>query len=60
MCEIMCGGAKEANMRSQNSVQPPYISLVMHNSYFHKIAHIWNRLPDVAKSSTLKHNFVLA
>ena len=37
-----------------NVVQPPYNSLVMHNSYLYMIAHMWNQLPTVTKpSSTL-------
>ena len=32
-----------------NVVQPPYNSLVMHNSHLYMTAHIWNRLPDVTK-----------
>ena len=37
-----------------NVVQPPYNSLVMYNSYFYMIAHIWYQLPTVTKfSSTL-------
>ena len=35
-----------------NVVQPPYNSLVMHNSFLYMIAHIWNQLPTVTKSST--------
>ena len=39
-----------------NVVQPPYNSLVMHNSYLYMIAHIRNQLPTVTKSSsTLAH-----
>ena len=37
-----------------NVVQPPYNSLVMHNSYLYMIAHTWNQLANVTKSlSTL-------
>ena len=37
-----------------NVVQPPYNSLVMSDSYFYMIAHMWNQLPTVTKSlSTL-------
>ena len=35
-----------------NVEQPPCNSLVMHNSYFSMIAHMWNQLPAVTKSST--------
>ena len=35
-----------------NVVQPPYDSLVMHNSYLYMIAHIWNQLPTVTKLSS--------
>ena len=46
----------KCNLRDSglNVVQPPYNSLVMHNSYLYMIAHIWNQLPTVTKSpSTL-------
>ena len=36
-----------------NVVQPPYNSLVMHNSFLYThIAHIWNQLPTATKSSS--------
>ena len=35
-------------------MQPPYKSLAMLNSYLYMTAHIWNRLPDVTKSSTTR------
>ena len=35
-----------------NVVQPPYNDLVMHNSYLYMIAHVWNQLPTVTKSSS--------
>ena len=35
-----------------NVVQPPYNSLVMHNSFLYMIAHIWNQLPTAIKSLT--------
>ena len=42
------------NLRSSglNFEQPPYNSLVMHISYLYMIAHMWNPLPAVTKSST--------
>ena len=40
-----------------NVVQPPYNSLVMHNSYLYMIAHIWNQLPTVTKSSSTLAQF---
>ena len=40
-----------------NVVQPPYNSLVMHNSFLYMIAHIWNQLPTVTKSSTTLAQF---
>ena len=40
-----------------NVVQPPYNSLVMHNSYLYMIAHIWNQLPTVIKSSSTLAQF---
>ena len=40
-----------------NVVQPPYNSLVMHNSYLHMIAHIWNQLPPATKSSSTSAQF---
>ena len=40
-----------------NVVQPPYNSLVMHNSYLYMIAHIWNQLPTVTKSSSTSAQF---
>ena len=37
----------KCNLRDSglNVVQPPYNSLIMHNSYLYMIAHIWNQLP---------------
>ena len=43
-----------------NFVRPPYNSLVMHNSYLDILAHIWNHLADVAKSSTTLKQFRVA
>ena len=40
-----------------NVVQPPYNSLVMHNFFLYMIAHIWNQLPTVTKSSTTLAQF---
>ena len=42
------------NLRNSglNVVQPPYNNLIMHNSYLYMIAHIWNQLPTVTKSSS--------
>ena len=40
-----------------NVVQPPYNTLVVDNSYLYMIAHICNRLPDVAKFSTTLAQF---
>ena len=40
-----------------NVVQPPYNSLVMHNSYLYMITHIWNQLPTVTKSSSTLAQF---
>ena len=40
-----------------NVVQPPYNSLVMHNSYLYMIAHMWNQLPTVTKSSSTLAQF---
>ena len=40
-----------------NVVQPPYNSLLMHNSYLYMIPHIFHRLPNVAKSSTTLTKF---
>ena len=40
-----------------NVVQPPYNSLVMHNSYLYITAHIWNQLPTVTKSSSTLAQF---
>ena len=40
-----------------NVVQPPYNSLVMHNSYLYMIAHIWNQLPTVTESSSTLAQF---
>ena len=40
-----------------NVVQPPYNSLVMHNSCIYMIAHIWNQLPTVTKSSSTLAQF---
>ena len=40
-----------------NVVQPPYNSLVMHNSYLYMIAHIWNQLPTATKSSSTSAQF---
>ena len=40
-----------------NVVQPPYNTLVVDNSYLYMIAHIWNRLPYVAKFSTTLAQF---
>ena len=40
-----------------NVVQPPYNSLVMLNSYFYMIAHMWNQLPAVIKTSTTLAQF---
>jgi hypothetical protein len=47
------------NLRSSGSnvVQPPYNSLVMHNSFLYKIAHMWNQLPAITKSSTTLAQF---
>ena len=47
------------NLRSSglNVVQPPYNSLVMHNSYLYTIAHICNQLPAITKSSTTLPQF---
>ena len=38
-------------------MQPPYNSLVMHNSFLYIIAHLWNQLPAYAKSSTTLAQF---
>ena len=38
-------------------VQPPYNSLVTLNSYFYMIAHMWNQLPAVTKTSTTLAQF---
>ena len=40
-----------------NVVQPPYNSLVMHNSYLYMIAHMWNQLLAVTKTSTTLAQF---
>jgi len=40
-----------------NVAQPPYNSLVMHNSFLYKIAHMWNQLPACTKSSTTLAQF---
>ena len=40
-----------------NVVQPSYNSLVMHNSFLYQIAHIWNQLSAIAKSSTTLAQF---
>ena len=40
-----------------NVMQPPYNSLVMHNSFLFTITHIWNQLPTVTKSSTTLAQF---
>ena len=41
-----------------NVVQPPYNSLVMHNSFLYThIAHIWNLLPTATKSSSTLAQF---
>ena len=47
------------NLRSSglNVVQPPYNSLVMHNSYLYMIAHMWNQLLAVTKTSTTLAQF---
>ena len=41
-----------------NVVQPPYNIRVIHNSYLYMIAHIWNQLPTVTKSSSTRLNNV--
>ena len=40
-----------------NVVQPQYNSLIIHNSYLYMIAHIWNQLPTVTKSSSTLAQF---
>ena len=40
-----------------NVVQPPYKSLVMHNSYLYMITHMWNQLLAVSKTSTTLAQF---
>ena len=47
------------NLRNSglNVLQPPYNCLIMHNSYLYMIAHIWNQLPTVAKSSSTLAQF---
>ena len=40
-----------------NVEQPPYNGLVMHNSNLYMIAHMWNQLPAVTKSSTTLAQF---
>ena len=47
------------NLRNSglNVVQPPYNSLIMHNSYLYIIAHVWNQLPTVTKSSSTLGQF---
>ena len=40
-----------------NVVQPSYNSLVMHNSFLCQIAHMWNQLPAITKSSTTLAQF---
>ena len=47
------------NLRSNglNVVQPSYNSLVMHNSFLYQIAHIWNQLSAITKSSTTLAQF---
>ena len=40
-----------------NVVQPPYNSLVMHNSYLYMIAHIWNQQRTATKSSSTLAQF---
>ena len=40
-----------------NVVQPSYNSLVMHNSFLYQIAHIWNQLSAITKSSTTLAQF---
>lgn len=40
-----------------NVVQPPYNSLVMHNSFPYKIAHMRNQLPAITKYSTTLAQF---
>ena len=40
-----------------NVTQKPYNSLVMHKFFLYKIAHMWNKLSAITKSSTTLAQF---